>query len=104
MRLGHDVDRANDGRPATSSATWVAMASHSRTASISPFTMPRASQPRLSDIQSSPSKPGLSRSNAALIVAEPLAADRRGQRRRELVDGVVAAPSRRSPRRPAGPG
>ena len=67
MRLGHDVDRANDGSPATSSATWVAIASHSRTASISPFTMPRASQPRLSDIQSSPSKPGLSRSNAALI-------------------------------------
>ena len=68
MRLGHDVDLANDGSPATSSATWVAMASQSRTASISPFTMPRASQPRLSDIQSSPSKPGLSRSNAALMV------------------------------------
>ena len=30
--------------------------------------MPRASQPRLSDIQSSPSNPGLSRSNAVLIV------------------------------------
>ena len=68
MRLGHDVDRANDGRPATSSATWVAMASHRRTASISPLTMPRASQPRLSDIQSCPSKPGSSRSNAALTL------------------------------------
>ena len=67
MRLGHDVVEANVGRPATSWAVWVAIASQVRTVSISPVTMPRASQRRLSASQSWPSKPGRSRSIAALI-------------------------------------
>ena len=55
------------GSPATTRDTCAAIASQARQASISPASMPRASQPRFSCSHSAPSNPWLRRSNASAI-------------------------------------
>ena len=94
MVSGHADGDGGPGRPATTRDTWAAMASQARQASISPASMPRASQPRFSCSHSTPSKPcGRSSKAAAIAVnrSEPTATARPAGRVSRPSDRAIEA-------------